>query len=178
MGDLDGIRGSGWEPETSSEENLDPRSPQAPVAQAGGGVVGVVRGLHERMESSGFGSSGRTRQVVSFRVERHTEDGTQLPPVPVEMRGGSFDGVLGDGDWVQVGGRHKAGRTHRPHRVMNLTTGTPFTARGGGQRLATIVGIAVAVAALAIIAFIVVNVVQQDTPTIHPVEAPTVNSSD
>jgi hypothetical protein len=68
--------------------------------------------------------------VCTFRVERHDDEGHELPVVPIEMRGLSFQGVINEGDWIEVKEHWRPGQTLKPRRVLNLTTRGWFLAKG------------------------------------------------
>jgi hypothetical protein len=102
------------------------RASARPASRAGA-VSGVARSIQQRSEQSG--GAQETEQIVTFRIERYDSEGQALPPVPVEMRGLSFEGVLSDGDWVEASGDWRPGRTLKPRAVHNLTTGATFQSR-------------------------------------------------
>ncbi|MDQ3742449.1 MAG: hypothetical protein M3389_16080, partial [Actinomycetota bacterium] len=98
-----------------------------PAAAAGAsGIVGIARGLRERSEWRDSGA----HYMVTFRVERHDAYGAPLAPVPVELVGRRIEGVIQDGDWVEVPPHWQPGETLRTTTVRNLTTGAEFRARG------------------------------------------------
>lgn len=103
-----------------------PAAPRAPAASRPGAVTGVARAIRERSEQS---SNSETEHIVTFRVERFDDQGQALAPVPVEMRGLQFRGVLSDGDWVEIEGGFRPGQTLTPRAVQNLTTGGAFHAK-------------------------------------------------
>lgn len=83
--------------------------------------------------------------VVTFRLERYTPQGDRLPPVPVIMRGYSFDGALHDGDWVRVSAIPKTGGTIDVDAVQDLTTGAVVKARRKAPRWALAAYVLIAV---------------------------------
>lgn len=91
-----------------------------------GRIVGEARNFMERSELKGTGMW----TVWSFRVESYDASGNRLPPIPVEMRGLKFTGAISEGDWVEVQGRWREGRTLRAKRVYNQTTKTTVAAVG------------------------------------------------
>jgi hypothetical protein len=94
-------------------------------------VVGEVRGLATRSEQDPYrDADGKPRLVWTFRLERYDAAGNRLPPVPVQMRGYSFDGALHDGDWVEVAAPRRSGATLEVDAVRDLTTGAVVRARG------------------------------------------------
>jgi ribosomal protein L40E len=118
-----GIRGSGWQPADNFMSDDRPRH----VARSGK-TVGVVRGVRERTEQSGY-QNHKMVNIVTFRVERYDEEGHALPPIPVEMEARRFQGILSEGDWVELPGRWQPGETLHLRQVRNLTTGSNFRAR-------------------------------------------------
>jgi len=96
---------------------------------SGGVHSGVARAVQARTEEAGELSV----LVWTFRVEQYDSSGNRLPPIPVELRGTSFEGAISDGDEVEVQGRWSKGRTLRAKRVVNLTTGAAVEARGTGK---------------------------------------------
>ncbi|MFB9734820.1 hypothetical protein [Streptomyces sp. NPDC057386] len=97
------------------------------AANGGHSVVeGAVRGSQVRTEYRGE----RTSEVIwTLRVETYDTDGNLFSVVPVEMRGQTFEGSVGDGDWVRARGRMKSG-TLRPTELENLTTGAVMRVKG------------------------------------------------
>lgn len=100
--------------------------PRQLVVPAGHTVEGQVRNLQARTEQRG---QSEYESVWTFRLERYDAAGQRVTLVPVEMRGISFEGGLGEGDWVRAHGTMKAG-TFRVKRVENETTGAVVTAKG------------------------------------------------
>lgn len=86
--------------------------------------------------------------MATFRIERHDDEGRTLTPVPVEMRGRSLDGVLNEGDWVEVHGDAEPGETLRPAEVRNVTTGGTFRARSGRRQMVIAVIVALVMVAV------------------------------
>ena len=74
------------------------------------------------------GAQAGATLILTFRLERFDNDGNRLQPIPIEMRGRSFEGALADGDWVEVSGGWRDG-TLRAKRVQDLTTGAVIRAR-------------------------------------------------
>jgi hypothetical protein len=120
-------RGMGWQPAGQSSD-FSPGSAQAykqpPVLRAGF-VRGEVRGFQARSEPliSILGNLKRNIIVWTFRVERYSSSGDHLPPVPVEMRGDAFKGLVADGDEVEINtiGKEKGGTIYT-NQVGNLST--------------------------------------------------------
>jgi hypothetical protein len=121
---MDELRGSGWERgEVNDAAAPPPTRPAHARANAG-----VVRGI-SRWSETGFNNS--TTQVITFRIERFDASGAALPPIPVEMRALSMHGTIREGDWVVAPDRWQRGKTLKPRRIHNLTTGTDL--RGTGR---------------------------------------------
>ena len=112
----------------------------------GATISGTVRGMQMRQEVRAAG----TVSVWSFRLERHDASGDRLPPVPIEMRSSRFHGVINDGDLVEVKQRWKLGRTLKPRRIYNLTTGATVTA--GSSRVILLLFAAFGVVIIALLA--------------------------
>lgn len=121
-----GGRAAGSEPAGGGRASGGPASPPLPASSRW--PTGVVRALKERTEKSqfGMGSQPDPVNVVTFRIERFDAAGSQLTPVPVEMRGKTFRGALHDGDWVRVRAHWQPGRNLRVKEVENLTTHSRF----------------------------------------------------
>lgn len=89
-------------------------------------VRGEVRNLQERQES---GAGDRSTNVRTFVVESYDAAGNRLPPVPVEMRGRGFQGVLSPGDTVEIAKKWREGQTLRVKKLRNVTTGGSVSVR-------------------------------------------------
>jgi hypothetical protein len=122
--------GVGWRPEPRAAESgigpvsmghEDPAVTGRPKFSRAA-TVGFVRGLTQRPGPNG--------QVYTFRIEVHDSRGNRLPPVAVEMKGVSFEGILNEGDEVEIRARPRPGRVVRVHRLSNLTAGSVFAAKG------------------------------------------------
>jgi ABC-type sugar transport system permease subunit len=119
-----GLTGGGWQPPAhatpvvAAEQRASHLGKPAPKLRGRVKVEGEVRGLQQRMESKG----NRGIYVWSFRLERYNRAGNRLLPIPIEMRGESFQGFLSEGDHVQVRGRARNGVV-QARKVHNLTTG-------------------------------------------------------
>lgn len=94
-----------------------------------GRIEGEVRNLQERQETD---NSQKTWTVWSFRVESFDKAGNRLQPVPVEMRGRAFQGMLNEGDQIRIATSWKAGQTVRVKEVYNVTTRSKVKAKGIG----------------------------------------------
>lgn len=125
------LRGAGWLPETG-DTAADAPSQGMSRADAGR-IVGVARAVNQRFEQSVLHRQNQLT-VWTFRVERHDDEGGVLPPVPVEIRGLNFRGIIGEGDWVDVGRRWKPGTVLHPKSVHNLTTGDRLRVSGRRAR--------------------------------------------
>jgi hypothetical protein len=142
-------------PPAASPRRLEPpgahRAAEPVATDDSGTPAGVVRGLRERTEQS---DDQRSEHVVTFRIERHDARGAPLQPIPVEMRGRRFEGVIQEGDWVELPPDWRPGATMRVRRVHNLSTGSSFTARGdsGAVKVAKVVVGLVAIAFILLIA--------------------------
>jgi len=100
------------------------------------GVVSIFRERNELMGNQ-YGS------VWSFRLDRWDSTGAPEPPVAVEMRGYSFSGSVGQGDWVEIPGREilsrwKPGEIFHAQLLKNITMNSTVTADPGlSSRIAT-----------------------------------------
>jgi hypothetical protein len=104
-------------PEQHGGKLATPKAPKYTVK--GNRVIGEVREFRERHETE-----GQLSWIIwSFRVERYDATGNRLQPVPVEMKGMTFDGTMSEGDWVELPVDWKPGQVARPKRINNLTTG-------------------------------------------------------
>jgi hypothetical protein len=90
-------------------------------------VVGAVRNIKDRHEGH--------HSICNFVVERYDDNGDRLQPMPVELRARKVSGALNDGDWVQVPGSWKQGKTKVVKRVWDITTDTDV----GQKRLSMLV---------------------------------------
>jgi hypothetical protein len=93
------------------------------------GQVSLFRERNELMGNA-YGA------VWDFLVDTWEAGGAPGTKVPVEMRGRSFTGSIGDGDWVEIAGDWRSGETLRPARVRNLTMNSDVIATGGGSPIA------------------------------------------
>jgi hypothetical protein len=98
------------------------------VISTNGPIVGVVRGLRARSEEDPYVRLVHV-QVWTFSVERTDEAGNPIAPISVQMRGHQFDGVIEEGDEVEVPGRWRTGELARVKRVYNRTKGATVEAR-------------------------------------------------
>jgi hypothetical protein len=64
--------------------------------------------------------------VFTFKIEVQENSRDNVFFVPVEMRGDRFQGVLRDGDLIEVLAPWQPGQTLLTTQVSNLTTGSQF----------------------------------------------------
>ncbi|MFI0903094.1 hypothetical protein ACH4TE_06035 [Streptomyces sioyaensis] len=88
----------------------------------------MARGVQLRTEVGGTSDNVGTIVVCTFRIEVQDATGATVGVVPVEMRGRSFEGSVGDGDRVRATGKVKRG-TLRVKELLNLTTGAEVSAK-------------------------------------------------
>ena len=115
-------------------------------------LEGEVRGLRQRTERVHHSVTNEPidQQVWTFQLERHQE-GQRLPPIPVEMRGYTFSGVLNEGHIVRLDqSTWHEGQTIRTNHVYNITLNTPLLAKGKDNTGNIIVAIVMLVIFLAI----------------------------
>lgn len=93
-----------------------------------GKIVGEVRNLQERHETD---NSQKTWTIWSFRVESFDRTGNRMQPVPVEMRGRTFQGMLNEGDQIEIRAKWREGQTLRVTEVYNTTTGSKVIVKKG-----------------------------------------------
>jgi hypothetical protein len=88
---------------------------------------GVVGSFRERSELMGtqYGS------VWNFRVDHWDKNQKLEQPVSVEMRGISFAGSVGDGDWVEIAGDWKPGDILHTTSLRNISQNSTVVAHGG-----------------------------------------------
>ena len=132
--DAPGLAGAGWLPSARGSQKTS------------AGIEGVVRGFRERSETNLF-----TGPTIVWTFHVYDSSG-RLKPVPVQMRGRSFDvritmfstssaimgarsnmpvrGAINKGDRVQVSGKWRPERTVNAKRVHNLTTGALVRVHG------------------------------------------------
>ncbi|MFF0266645.1 hypothetical protein [Kribbella sp. NPDC004536] len=115
----------------------------------------VLRGTAQNVQ---YRSEGRmdqnSVQILTFRLERRDEVGTQLPPVLVELRGLALEGQLVEGENVIVTGKWRSGRVVA-NKVLSEVTGALVRARKPPLWLAVPVGIAFLVFFALVVYFIV-----------------------
>lgn len=114
-------------------------------------------------------TSQRQFTVVTFRVERYDQAGNRLAPLAVQMRGQTFEGVVSEGDWVEVaGGKVRDGTLH-VDQVRNLTTNVVVRAKGADRGAAywIVVGVMVLiVAGVVLVAIMIIASVMRGFPAI------------
>jgi hypothetical protein len=87
---------------------------------------GVVGSFRERSELMG----ARYGAVWNFRVDHWDRDQKLEQPVAVEMRGITFAGSIGDGDWVEIEGDWKPGDILRVSSLQNISQNATVVAKG------------------------------------------------
>jgi hypothetical protein len=80
------------------------------------------------------------------------------PLIQVEMRGPRFDGVLVEGDEVEVTKNPQPGKILHTRRIYNLTANAPFEVRGFGQAPVKLQYAGTGLKAILLIVFLVVFV--------------------
>lgn len=113
-------------------DNLPPIVPATKPTVRRGYVQGYVRGFQSRSEThpQPFKKQPRTWTIWTFRVERLDEHGRRLELAPVELRGLRFDGVINEGDEVEVRRERLGDATLRPRSLRNVTTGASVVVKG------------------------------------------------
>lgn len=89
---------------------------------------GPVRGRASRVQQRQEMHGGKYWYIWEFSLSREG-----LPLIPVEMRGLRFDGVVMEGDEIEIDQAPKPGTVLHTRRVMNLTLNAPLRVRGIGQ---------------------------------------------
>jgi Double zinc ribbon len=179
--DASGPGGVGWRPSTYTSQQApgpSPREPSKPtdtpitvVAQPHQksvryAIVGEVRGFQARQETHTDAFTNKTTNTIiwTFRLERYDKTGNRLQPVPVEMRGRSFEGFINDGDLIGVPGKWKEGRTVRPDCVSNLTNGAMVQAssrKSAGEAIISAwAKLWLALAIIGVLAFIILGLLE------------------
>jgi hypothetical protein len=90
-------------------------------------------------------SSSDPQTVLSFRLERYTDEGNYELVAQVEMRGLSISGSLRDGDQVRVLAAKNDNGTIVAKKVKNETTGAIVESRGMPAISKWIIGVIFAV---------------------------------
>lgn len=70
--------------------------------------------------------------IWSFRLERSDSDGNPMPVLPVVLRGPSIEGIVNDGDEVEVAGSVQDGILNA-RNIVNLSFVPPATIRARGK---------------------------------------------
>jgi hypothetical protein len=127
-----------------------------PATSTNSPVVGVVRGLQSRSEPTPW-IQFLYVTVWTFSVERTDEAGNPLPPITVQMKGHQFDGVIHDGDEVEVvTGRGHTGELVNAKEVYNRTKNATVRVRElPGVRVARIGAVFVALFILGVFFWII-----------------------
>jgi len=81
---------------------------------------GIARGV--RLGRLSSPASTRSWQVLSFRLDQFDQNGNQIRPIPVEMRGTWIYVQMHDGDTVAIRGKWRRG-TLIASDCVNVTTG-------------------------------------------------------
>jgi hypothetical protein len=122
-------------------------------------VEGEVRGFRQWTESvsNPITNENVQEQVWTFQLQRHL-DGRPLAPIPVEMRGQSFSGVLSEGHTVRLERvTWHEGQTVRTNHVYNVTLNTPVETKGKDYRFQIIISLAIV---LAFVAFVIWGIIR------------------
>jgi hypothetical protein len=136
-----------------------PRDSYPPQATQRAGSA-VIQGTARAVQQRSVGTQA-SREILSFRVEHYDSMGNRLDPLPVEMRGGPGERIVGqvnESDQVEVRGTWHNGSL-RAATIINLSTGavvqtrSPWDESSGGLRVAFIL---VPVVIVMIIAAIVI----------------------
>ena len=93
-------------------------------------IAGEARSIKERSEPAGY---QKTITIRAFHVERYDKVGNRMSPIPVEMRGKSFIGLIREGDQVEVRGKWREGEVLRVSKVYNRTTRSLIKAKKGAS---------------------------------------------
>jgi hypothetical protein len=126
----------------------DPPVRTGPVDPASGGrFVGVARAIRLRTEPSA--TKGPMWQVLSFRLDRFSEDGRPLPSIPVEVRRLHLHGSVSEGETVEVRGNWHPGELLEVKRIRNISAGGTVYGTGKAHPVLRVLG---AILVLAIIA--------------------------
>jgi hypothetical protein len=81
---------------------------------------GKVKGFTSRAEKPWWSNDTITEWTFSL-IRFNDELGKPLPPIPVEMRGKSFDGFINEEDTVVVKGNWEIGRMLETTKLYNKT---------------------------------------------------------
>lgn len=88
-------------------------------------IKGEVRGIQREMVRA----DQKNSIVITFRVERYDGSGNRLQPVPVQMQGFSFKGVLHEGDLIEIKAKKKGQQIVRTNKLFNITSDSKFIAK-------------------------------------------------
>jgi hypothetical protein len=108
-------------------------------------------------------SSTDPQTVLSFRLERFTDEGNYEVVAQVEMRGLSISGSLRDGDHVRVLTAKDENGTILAKKVRNETTGAMIESRGIHPISKWIIGIvfALVVVTSVVVAYLIITTAMQ-----------------
>src|SRR5262249_51822398 len=96
-------------------------------------VRGSARAIQQHSEQDA-NASDVSWSVWTFRIERYDEvTGEHLPPLPVQVRGKSFDGSINEDDEVEVSTESIIDGTVHTTWVRNLTTHSLFKVKAGSH---------------------------------------------
>ena len=96
-------------------------------------------------------------QVLSFRLDRFSEDGRPLPSIPVEMRRLHLHGSVSEGETVEVRGKWHPGELLEVKRIRNISAGGTVYGKGRAHPVLKVFG---AILVLAVIAGIGVLIIE------------------
>jgi hypothetical protein len=110
-----------------------PRDSYPPQATQRAGSA-VVQGTARAVQQRTVGTQA-SREILSFRVEHYDSMGNRLDPLPVELRGGPGERIVGqlnENDQVEVRGTWRSGSL-RAETIINLSTGAVVQARSAWE---------------------------------------------
>ena len=108
------------------------RGKNTTAGRSSAALEGEVRGFKERMERNNQQATPSSDETIwTFRLERY-QDGRQLLPIPVEMRGHRFTGFINEGDTVRLLDKWRGEGLHRTKRVYNVTNSIRVEAKKKG----------------------------------------------
>jgi hypothetical protein len=117
--------------------------------------LGIAYAVSVRNE--GGGENTVAQVILSYRLHRRGPDGNTLPPLQVEMRGRQLQGMVAEGDLIQVPAPLPLSGVVQLESVTNLTTGVPVAMvrpRTSGCVVASLV-VVLALTALFVLAIVV-----------------------
>jgi hypothetical protein len=90
-------------------------------------IVGFVRNFKESSEMKGL----KQIYVWSFYVERYDKEGNRLAPIPVQMKGNGFRGMIREGDKIKVSRKYLSRKGNiKTNKVYNQTTHSKVRTKG------------------------------------------------